>query len=169
NNKQAMARLDNVMAELMLTVRAKTLLLQCIEKEGFSITTYLKQKQMTLLETMERFSGGATPKRRTTERKNKAPKEKTENVSLKLFLNGMTPAQVAKERGLAIDTVISHLMKFIPQKVVKIDDLVSPEHQAAIKRVINIVGTGDGSAPIKALCPPEVTYQEIRIMLQQLK
>ena len=169
NNKQAMARLDNVIAELMLTVRAKTLLLQCIEKEGFSITTYLKQKQMTLLETMERFSGGATPKRRTTERKNKAPKEKTENVSLKLFLNGMTPAQVAKERGLAIDTVISHLMKFIPQKVVKIDDLVSPEHQAAIKRVINIVGTGDGSAPIKALCPPEVTYQEIRIMLQQLK
>ena len=169
NNKQAMARLDNIFVELQQTVRAKNMLLQVIAQQGFSITTYLKQKQMTMLDSMEGGAGGAQKKKRSTAEKKrkepKPPKEKTWEVSMKLFRQGKKPKEIAKERGLTMGTIIGHLMRYIPQGLVTVDDLVSSDHQKAIQRIINMVGRENGHNAIKALCPPDVEYYEIKIML----
>ena len=44
-----------------------------------------------------------------------------------------------------------------------------PEKAAeAILKVIQTIGTADGKTAIKNLCPPEVTYQEIELVLSVL-
>ena len=35
----------------------------------------------------------------------------------------------------------------------------------AIERVVRMVGTSESTTAIKALCPPEVTYDDIRLVL----
>ena len=42
---------------------------------------------------------------------------------------------------------------------------VPPEHQDAILKVIQTIGKGETKTAIKSLCPPEVTYQEIELVL----
>lgn len=168
NNKQAMTRLDNEFVELRQTIRAKTILLRRIAEEGFSSTIYLKEKQMALLDAMDDGSSSASGKKTTRERMKKdkkPPKEKTWNISLKLFQQGKNLRQIAKERELTVSTIVGHLARFIPQGIVKIDDLMTPAHQNAIQKVIGIVGKSDGSGAIKALCPPDVEYWEIKLML----
>ena len=168
NNKQAMTRLDNEFVELRQTIRAKTILLRRIAEEGFSSTIYLKEKQMALLDAMDDGSSSASGKKTTRERmkkETKPPKEKTWNISLKLFQQGKNIRQIAKERELTVSTIVGHLARFIPQGIVKIDDLMTPAHQNAIQKVIGIVGKSDGSGAIKALCPPDVEYWEIKLML----
>ena len=44
-------------------------------------------------------------------------------------------------------------------------ELISPEKQQTILRVIGMVGTAQGSSAIKALCPEDITYDEIRLMM----
>jgi hypothetical protein len=77
----------------------------------------------------------------------------------------MTPAQIATERRLTLGTVFGHLTRFVDSRQVQLADLISADHQRAIERVIRMVGTDQGTTPIKALCPADVTYDEIRLML----
>ena len=110
-----------------------------------------------------------TSKKNTTSQKRqkekKPPKEKTWVTSFMLFKQGKNIKQIAKERGLTTTTIAGHLIKFIPQGLVTIDDLVGKEHQEAIRRVINLVGRDESLNAIKSLSPPDVEYWEIKLLL----
>ena len=82
-----------------------------------------------------------------------------------LFKQGKNIKQIAKERGLTTATIAGHLIKYIPQGLVTIDDLVSKEHQEAIRRVIRLVGRGESINAIKSLSPPDVEFWEIKLLL----
>ena len=102
------------------------------------------------------------------ERKPKAPKEpkpKTWEVSFALYQRGLKPEDIAIERSLSLGTIFSHLSRYLDSGQVSLDSLVSEEHQQIIKRVISKVGIVEGATAIKNFCPPEITYDEIRLMM----
>jgi uncharacterized protein YpbB len=54
----------------------------------------------------------------------KAPKGQTKNISLEMFQSGKTTDEIAKERNLAVSTITTHLISFIPSGEIKADDLI---------------------------------------------
>ena len=102
----------------------------------------------------------------------KAPKEvkpKTWEVSFQLYQQGMKPDLIAKSRALTLSTVIGHLVRYVESGEVSFDDLVPIEHQQDIERIVRRIGTDNGSTAIKNLCPPDITYDEIRLVLQRMQ
>ena len=171
-NKQAASRLENTLPEMRQTWQAKVRLLQKISTMGFSITTYLREKQMTLLDSMEADDPKKRQRQSTKKKKEpkkKEPKEKTQEVSLRMFKAGLKPTEIAQERGLTLGTILGHLIPYMESENISIQQLVSEEHLREIKKVVNLVGSTDSLNAIKALCPPNIHYAEIRLAVNQLK
>ena len=173
NNKQATQRLGNVLPDVRQAWLSRRYLLTKISDEGFSISIYLREKQMSMLDALDEK---ALKKQRDRKGRNagttKPPKEekpKTWEVSYALYQRGMKPADIAAYRQLTTGTITGHLARYVASGQVPLDDLVSPAHQQAIRKVISMVGTDDGSQAIKSLCPPDVTYDEIRLMTEVMK
>jgi hypothetical protein len=167
NNKQAIRRMSNALPDERQTLLSRRYLLIKIAEKGFTVSTYLKEKQMSMLDAIDESS--LKPKRQR-ERKPKAPKEvkpKTWEVSLALYRQHKSPADIARERSLTLGTVLGHLKRYVDSGEVDLDDLVSREHQLIIANVIRKIGTTDGTTAIKNLCPPDITFDEIRLMLQR--
>ena len=81
----------------------------------------------------------------------------------------MTPELIARDRNLTMGTIFSHLARYIPTGDVSLDDLIPEEHQQTILRAIHMAGSNAGSTAIKSLCPPDISYDEIRLMLEAIK
>ena len=163
NNKQAARRLSNVLPDLRQVWLARRYLLVKMSEKDFSVDNYLHEKQMSMLDALDESL--LKPKRERKPKVPKEPKPKTWEVSFALYQRGLKPEDIAIERGLSLGTVFSHLSRYLESGGVSLDDLVSVEHQQMIKRVISKIGIVEGSTAIKNLCPPEITYDEIRLMM----
>ena len=186
-NKQASNRLGNALPELRQAWLSRRYLLERMADEGFSITAYLRQKQIAMLDAMDEqkikgkgrsnsSSTGGKKARSVKEKKEKVVKEKTWVVSLRLFRQGMNPDLIAKERGLTVGTVIGHLARYIPTGEVLLEDLIAPDHMAIIEQVIRQLSSSSGvpasaisTSAVKALCPDDVSYDEIRLTMSQMQ
>ena len=168
NNKQAMSRYGDSLTETRQAVLSRRYLLARIAEEGFSITTYLREKQYSMLDAIDEDQ---VKKRARAKKEPKAKKElkpKTWDVTIQMYRQGMKPDEIAKERALTVGTIISHLARFIPTGEVTLSELIPPAHQDAIRKVIQMIGANEGKTAIKSLCPPEVTYQEIDLVLSTM-
>ena len=163
NNKQAARRLSNALPDERQTWLSRRYLLIKISEQGFTVSNYLKEKQMSMLDALDDGKGKSRRERKSKEKKE--PKPKTWEVTLALYRQGMPPDDIARERSLTRGTIIHHLSRYIPTGEVSLDDLVPPDDQRAIAAVIQRIGTADGTTAIKNLCPPHITYDEIRLML----
>ena len=173
NNKQAARRLANLLPDERQTWLSRRYLLTKMAEQGYTVSTYLKEKQMSMLDALDaeaprRNGGKASAKGKKKAKGPQAPKEpkpKTWEVSLALYRQGMKLEEIARERSLTQGTVMSHLARYLATGEVAIDDLVPPDHQRDIAAVIQRIGTAEGTTAIKELCPPDITYDEIRLML----
>ncbi len=183
NNKEARTRLKNLLELLKQTWMTRHALLSAISQEGFSITNYLKIKQRTSsLSTLEKKPSqgmrgwqsepGQKPRR---ERKSKTPKaakeekEKTWEVSYRLFLEGRTPEQIAEARLLSPATIYNHLTRYVEKGVIPLERFIASERQQLIREAILKTGQRNDTSAIKKACPPDVTYWEIWMMLNTTK
>ena len=170
NNKQASHRLNNALPDLKQAWLARRYLLVKIAEKGYTVDNYLHEKQMSMLDALD--EDDVKGKRKRKPKTPKAPKEvkpKTWEVSLQLYQQGMKPDLIAKSRALTLATVIGHLTRYVDSGEVSFDDLVPVEHQQAIERIVRKIGTDNGSTAIKNLCPPDVTYDEIRMVLTRMQ
>ena len=165
NNKQATQRLGNLLPEVRQTWLARRYLLTKISDQGFTSSIYLKEKQMSMLDALDEDKLKRRQRKAAKEQKPKEQKPKTWEVTFDLYKQGLAPAEIAQSRSLTVGTVVGHLARYIATGQVKLDDLVPPAHQQAINKIIRMVGTKEGTAAIKSLCPPDVTYDEIRLMM----
>ena len=163
NNKQATRRLGNALPDERQAWLSRRFLLTKIAEQGFTVGNYLKEKQMSMLDAID--EDDLKPKRERKPKPKKEPKPKTWEVSLQLYSQGMKPDLIAHERNLALGTVLGHLARYVDSGEVDLNDIIPIEHQQAIASAIRKVGTGNGSTPIKMLCPPDVSYDEIRLLL----
>ena len=164
NNKQAASRLGNALPDERQTWMARRYLLTKIAEKGFTVNIYLKEKQMSMLDALDENALKAKHEKKQKEKKEAKPK--TWETSYQMYLQGMKPDLIAHERGLTIGTINGHLLRYVKGGKVDFDDLVTPEHQKAILSVIAKIGTADGTTPIKNLCPPDVTYDDIRLVIE---
>ena len=169
-NKQAARRLDNALPDLRQACLSRRYLLGKMAEMGFSVDNYLHEKQMSMLDALSEDDVKA--KRQRKPKAPKSPKEvkpKTWEISLQLYQDGMKPDLIAKARSLTLGTVIGHLTRYVESGEVSFDDLVPADHQQAIRRVITKIGVTEGSTAIKNLCPPDITYDEIRLVMQHMQ
>lgn len=168
NNKQVMKRFSEILPELRQAVLSRRYLLSKISQQGFTISIYLHEKQFSLLEAIDEQQ----IKKSHRERKAKTPKpikEKTWNITYQMYKQGMSPEAIAKERGFTVGTIFGHLARFVSSGDIPLSDLLSPTHHDAILKVIRMVGIAEGRSAIKSLCPPEITFEEINLVLQTME
>jgi DNA-binding NarL/FixJ family response regulator len=94
----------------------------------------------------------------------KAPKGQTKNVSLQLFRQGKTIAEIAAERSLSPNTIEQHLSLFILTGEVTISELVP---DAKLEIILEAVEKTDVPSlyAIKQKLPDTITFGEIRAVL----
>jgi len=168
-NKLAMKRLTENYADLRQAWLSRRYLLQQMSERSFTIADYLRQKQHSLLDAMDELTLTKKKKKEKKAKEPKPKKEKTWVTTYNLYLQGKTPELIARERGLTLGTIYGHLARYIPTGDISIDDLIPQDHQQAILRAIRMAGSDANTTAIKTLCPPDVTYDEVRLMLEAMK
>ena len=166
-NKLAMKRLTENYADLRQAWLSRRYLLQQMSEQTFTIAVYLRQKQHSLLDAMDE----QTLKKKKREKKPKEPKpkkEKTWGTTYNLYLQGKTPELIARERSLTLGTIYGHLARYITTGDISLDDLIPKDHQQAILRAIHMAGSDANTTAIKTLCPPDITYEEVRLVLNAM-
>lgn len=167
-NKTLMCRFDTVSSELAEAVEVKEAVLAVVADQGFSVGGYLHAKQVALLNVQDEGakSGGKAKKKRAESKKK--PKGYSQELTYQAFVKGEDIGGIARERGLAVSTVFGHLLDYVRKGKIKAVSLVGAEKYAAIMRVIDKVGTVEAATPIKNLCPPEVTFDDVRAVMAEL-
>ncbi|MGI8555329.1 MAG: RQC domain-containing protein, partial [Pyrinomonadaceae bacterium] len=110
-----------------------------------------------------------TPKRETKKRTIRdASGQTTYGVSLDMFKSGLSIAEIAESRGMAVSTIETHLVRFIPSGEVSLDDLVPESKIKPIKDAISRLNAGYAVAPVKEFLGEDFSYSEIRAVLATL-
>jgi ATP-dependent DNA helicase RecQ len=107
-----------------------------------------------------------SPKREKKQRTKRNEKgQNTFDVSLDMFLSGMSIDEIARERGVTQSTVENHLARFIPTGEIALTDLVAEEKIEPIREAIVRFQDVGALAPIKEHLGADYSYGEIRAVL----
>jgi len=98
-------------------------------------------------------------------KKSKAPKGETNRISLQLYKEGKTIAEIAELRSLVQSTIESHLASFIPTGEVDVLELVSKEK---LDKIIELLEGQPqlGATAIKQTLDIDVSYGEIKAAIK---
>jgi Helix-turn-helix domain/HRDC domain len=91
----------------------------------------------------------------------------THAESLRLFKEGKTIAEIAKERNLAPGTVESHLTRFVAWGDIKIEDVISREKLILIEAALTDF-KGSSIIPVKQQLSDDVSFGEIRLVMASM-
>lgn len=166
NNKTAAIRFENTYTDLQQTYHAKRDLLEAIMEEGFSITTYLTAKQEAILNSLNDGTGNKRRKKKETTNAVKTVKPSTIELTYNLFKAGKNVEEIAKERGLTTGTIQGHLIPYIQKGEIQIEHVIDKKKINAIKRIAKAVGKDSGMKTIKELCPSDITYNDILLVMK---
>ncbi len=97
--------------------------------------------------------------------KRNASGENTNDISLRMFGEGLSVEEIADERGISANTVETHLIKFIPTGEVKLTEIVPEEKIETIKNAILELNAEQGIGPIKEYLGEDFSYGEIRAVI----
>ncbi len=100
--------------------------------------------------------------------KEKKIKINTKQESYKLFKKGMEATEIAKERGLTVQTIESHLAYFIAKGEIDLQKFVNSARQSEIEEQL-LRGKGKNLSEIKAALGPDYSYSEIKFVQAHLK
>ncbi len=107
-----------------------------------------------------------TPKREPKKRiKINASGESTYTISFKMFKEGNSIEEIAQERELAVSTIETHLVRFIPTGEIKLTEIVPEEKIETIRDAIIKLDANQGISPIKEFLGEDFSYGEIRAVV----
>lgn len=170
DNKKATQRLQELLADTRIALEARLKLLNEIAMNGFTVANYLIAKQQAFAEVTgdgksRRGKGGKSSSKSPKPKKEKAEKkESSAEASYRMFRQGMTREEIAAERNMTVSTISTHLARYIASGELSVSDIVSPTVANAISFVIQRVGFAGGMKAIKDALPPEITYDDIRLV-----
>ena len=166
NNKVGAKRFDSTYTELKQTYDAKQDLLESMMEEDFTITNYLTRKQEAILNSIGDETERKRRKRRETKDSPTAKKISTYEQSYILYKAGKSIEEIAKERGLTEGTIQGHLIPYINNGDIKLEDVIEEKKINIIKRIAKAVGRENGIKPIKEQCPSDITYNDINLVIK---
>lgn len=97
----------------------------------------------------------------------KPKKGDTQRMSLEMFKEGKTIADIATLRGLTTGTIEGHLARFIPTGDITITDILSEQKLVAIKQAIEKTGTATTTA-VREQLGNDYSHGEIRAVMVYL-
>jgi uncharacterized protein YpbB len=103
-----------------------------------------------------------------TPEKIKPKKGNTQEISLKLFKNGLTVSDIATERGLAKGTIEGHLAKFIPTGDIKITELIPEDKYLELKKIMTTIKF-DSLSELKNKIDDKFSYNDIRLVARDIE
>lgn len=165
NNKIADKRFDNNYADLLQTYVVKHELLERIMEKGFSINGYLTAKQEAILNSLEEKTG-RNRKNKIEETTPKVPKISTGEVTFNLFKTGKSIEEIAKERNLTPATIQGHLIPYIQKGEIKLNEVIDEGKAKTILQKIQLAGKEASLKAIKILCPADITYTDILLIMK---
>lgn len=86
----------------------------------------------------------------------------TVEYTAKLFAEGKSPEQIARERGLAVQTIYNHLAQLISAGKISVRQVVPDDIRAQIEKAIETVGETRFLSPVKAILPENIDFNMIR-------
>ncbi|HRF48276.1 MAG TPA: helix-turn-helix domain-containing protein, partial [Anaerolineales bacterium] len=93
----------------------------------------------------------------------------TLRLTLELQQRGLSPAQIAAERGLAEGTIYTHLAELIAEGKVALGAVVDPAVQTQVEEAIRLEGSLQYLSPLKARLPQAISYGEIRCVVEAVR
>lgn len=102
-----------------------------------------------------------------TQEKAVSKKENTKDISLKLFKEGLSISEIAKERNFVETTIQGHLAYFIPTGEIKITDVMPEEKYHELKKIMKET-TFDSLTDLKNKIDEKFTYNEMRLVANEL-
>ena len=91
-------------------------------------------------------------------------KGESDLISFQLFKEGMTVFEIAKERGLVVGTIESHLMKFVVNGELEITDLIAKDKFLELQDLIRKTKF-ESTSELKSKINDKFSYNEIRMVL----
>ena len=135
------------------------------------IESYGQQFLEIILEYSERHGLASLVHEKSPKRERKADNNKpkgdkvdTKTLSFELYKSGKNVAQIATERGFAIQTIEGHLAHYIRQGEINIEELISREKLVIIEPEVKKF-EGGSIAIIKDKLGSSVSFGEIRLTI----
>ena len=172
-NKELLKRYNNIWSDLHLELGTQVILLKAMSEVRFSTETYLRERQKAVYEASgfvpKELKTKSSSKKSKADKPEKPKKEDTRLTTLKLYRQGLSVKQIAKERDYNERTIYGHLAHYVAEGTLPVSDFVSSSKYDTIREVISRVGSLNGLAPIKEACPDKVTYEEIRMVIASIE
>lgn len=110
-----------------------------------------------------------SPKRARTQRtKRDATGKDTYEISLGMYRDGRSVAEIASERGIQPSTVENHLARFIATGEIQLHDLVPLHKVETIRNAVLKFNDSGALSPIKEFLGEDYSYGEIRAVIASL-
>lgn len=148
-----------------LSLKLKLLQHECTAEVGFSPADYLSAKARILLGDSVSETGNRNG--RKTQKAQKPPKVPTREISYNMFSEGMTVSQIASERGLAVSTVFGHLLTYVRSGQIMAESIVPKEHLEELHQYLLTHPKPGLLSEVKAAVSPEITYDEIKLVIEE--
>lgn len=181
-NKKASQRVGELAVDLRQALMARLYLLRDINESGFTISNYLGFKQQALLKATRDPAEEARERRRreaeeertarraargkkspSSRKRQSEPKESTYEITLRLFRQGLSREEIARERSMAYATITGHLARYILTGEITLEEILSPIEIRTISSVLQRLGLKAGfAAYVEAL--PGVNPADIRLV-----
>ena len=167
-NKELVKRYGNIWNDLHLELNTALLLLKEMSSARFSTQAYLRARQMAVYE-----ASGFVPKEIKTkpgrkvkkDNSEKPKKEDTRSVTFKMYKQGMSVKQIAKERDLHQRTIYNHIAHFIACGMLPVEDFVSASRCETIREAMSSLDSLKSLSAIKAACPDDISYEDIILVI----
>lgn len=109
-----------------------------------------------------------SPKRERSRTKRDANGKDTYRISLEMFRDGETVADIARQRGVQPSTIEGHLAKFVGTGEVRLDELVPLHKVEPIRTAVLKFHESGALSPIKEFLGEDYTYGEIRAVIASM-
>lgn len=168
-NKELIKRYGNIWNDLDFELKVIRSLLKAMSVQDFTTDDYLRERQIAVYEASDFVPKQLkTPKKtgRTSEKKPvKEKKEDTKVTTFKLYKQGHSIKEIAKERDLNQQTIVRHLAHYVAKGMLAVEEFVPEAKADAVREAVESLGSLKGLAAIKEACPEDVTYQDIVLVI----
>ena len=172
-NKELLKRYSNIWNDLDFELKVIRNLLKSMSVVPFTTDSYLRERQLAVYD-----AAGIVPKELKTSKKSgkasaskpvKEKKEDTKVTTFKLYKQGMSIKEIARQRDLNQQTIVRHIAHYVANGMIPVDELLSEYKADTIREVTDTLGTTKGLAAIKEACPSDITYQDIVLFIASVE
>lgn len=170
--KEFQGELEALHGQLVRTVRALLRIRCCVE--ALSAGKYPDKEALQVEEQLEAWLKACKSAVKIPyvvpsegkEKKDKAPKLSTQEVTYQLFASGKSLKDIATERGLTESTIYRHITQLLEEgKITAKQAGIDPQRLKLLRKVFDTYDFAEGLKPLHELLGGTVTYDELHLYL----